>query len=207
MKPLFITFEGIDGCGKSTQAKRLYNYLKNLNIQVILTFEPGGTDIGKFIRKILLDSKNTHIDKLTELFLYMADRSQHIKEIIEPSLRRGIWVISDRFYDATLAYQGFGRGIDIGLIQMLNKKICGGLEPDITFLLDCPVKVAIERRGEEDRLEKEDIDFHKRVREGYLSLAKREKRFVVLDATKKIEEIEKEIIKKIKGLINRKDLK
>lgn len=207
MKPLFITFEGIDGCGKSTQAKKLYDYLRGLNIPVILTFEPGATGIGSIIRRILLDSQNKDLDRFAELFLYIADRSQHIKEIIEPSLRKGVWVISDRFYDATFAYQGFGRKIDIGLIEMLNKKVCRSLKPDITFLLDCPVEVAIKRRGKEDRLEKEDIEFHKRVRKGYLFLAKKERRFVVLDATKRIEEIEKEVIKKIEGLISKKNLK
>ncbi|RLB11636.1 MAG: dTMP kinase [Deltaproteobacteria bacterium] len=207
----FITFEGIDGCGKSTQAKRLASYLKNKGIPVLLTFEPGGTGIGYNIRKILLDPKNKHISPLAELFLYMADRAQHIKEVIGPSLEKGIWVISDRFYDATLAYQGFGRGIDISFIDMLNQKACGKIRPDITFLMDCPVETAIIRISNriansnpdkgQLRFEQEDLRFHEMVRKGYLSIAARHKdRIVMVDATSSIDEIERFIINKIEML-------
>lgn len=204
----FITFEGIDGCGKSTQAKRVSFFLRKIGIPVILTLEPGGTKIGDNIRKILLDSQNTHISPLTELFLYMADRAQHIKEVIKPSLNQGIWVISDRFYDATLAYQGFGRGIDISFIDLLNKRICGEIKPDITFLMDCPVETALirvaNRRANRNQLrfEQEDKAFYEMVRNGYLNIAKDCKdRIVIIDATGSVDEIEKTIITKIKTLI------
>jgi len=209
-KAKFITFEGIDGCGKSTQAKRLVSRLNNEGIPALLTLEPGGTKIGSYIRRILLDPKNKDISELTELFLYLADRSQHIKEVIAPSLRNGIWVISDRFYDATLAYQGFGRGICKDLILMLNRHICGDIKPDITFLLDCPVEVAIKRRNKRDadqnqlRFEQEAVIFHEKVRKGYLWIAEQFKeRIITVDATQAVEEIEEFIFDKIKELFLR----
>jgi len=201
-KAKFITFEGIDGCGKSTQAKRLFEHLKRIGVPAKLTLEPGGTHIGSLIRNILLDPENKHMDYMTELFLYMADRSQHIKEVIAPCLNNGIWVISDRFYDATVAYQGFGRGIDKEFIEMLNKKVCQDIQPDITFLLDCPVKVAMERKSKNDRFDQEDLLFYQKVREGYLYIAEKyQKRVIVLDATRSIYEIEKVVLKIVKNYL------
>ena len=204
----FITFEGIDGCGKTTQSERLASYLKKHGIPVILTLEPGGTGIGLKIRKILLDSRNKHMSSLAELFLYMADRAQHMKEIIVPSLNKGIWVISDRFYDATLAYQGFGREMDMRFIGLLNQKVCGTIRPDITFLMDCPVEVAIKRianrkaDNEQLRFEQEHLTFHEKVRTGYLNIAKKEKnRIVVVDATRSVDEIQEFIVNKVKALL------
>lgn len=207
-KSLFITFEGIDGSGKSTQAKRLVSRLNKMNIPVILTFEPGGTEIGSYIRKILLDPRNYNLSPLAELFLYLADRAQHIKEVIGPALKKGMWIISDRFYDATLAYQGYGRGIDISFVELLNQKICGNIKPDITFLLDCPVELALKRianrRGDRNQLrfEQEDLIFHNMVREGYLSIAKRYKdRIMIINAEESIDKIEEEIFNRIKEFI------
>lgn len=210
VKAKFITFEGIDGCGKSTQAKRLVSRLNNEGIPALLTLEPGGTKIGSYIREILLDPRNKDISELTELFLYLADRSQHVKEVITPSLKKGIWVISDRFYDATLAYQGFGRGISKDFILMLNKQICRDIRPDITFLLDCPVEIAIKRRNRRDsdqdqlRFEQEDVIFHEKVRKGYLWIAEQFKdRVVIIDATRSVEEIEEFVFSKTKELLLR----
>ncbi len=204
----FITFEGIDGCGKSTQAKRLLLHLNKIGIPALLTLEPGGTKIGSYIRRILLDPKNKDISELTELFLYLADRSQHLKEVIEPSLRKGVWVISDRFYDATLAYQGFGRGISKDFILMLNDKICGNIKPDVTFLLDCPVEIAMKRRSKREfdqnqlRFEQESISFHERVRKGYLWIAEQfRERVVLVDATLSVEDIERFVFNKIKQFL------
>jgi len=207
-KNLFITFEGIDGSGKSTQARKLASRLKKIGLPVILTLEPGGTSIGFYIRKILLDPKNQNISSMTELFLYLADRAQHIREVIEPALKKGLWVISDRFYDATIAYQGYGRGIDVSFINLLNQKICGDIKPDITFLLDCPAEIALKRtfkrKSEKDQLrfEQEELIFHKMVREGYLSIAnKNKKRIIRIDAKRSMNKIEEEIFNKIKEFI------
>ena len=207
-KNLFITFEGIDGSGKSTQARKLASRLKKIGLPVILTLEPGGTSIGFYIRKILLDPKNQNISSMTELFLYLADRAQHIREVIEPALKKGLWVISDRFYDATIAYQGYGRGIDVSFINLLNQKICGDIKPDITFLLDCPAEIALKRtfkrKSEKDQLrfEQEELIFHKMVREGYLSIAnKNKKRIIIIDAKRSMNKIEEEIFNKIKEFI------
>ena len=204
---MFITFEGIEGCGKTTQVKRFVKRLKGLGISLITTFEPGGTRIGKNIRKILLDSRNKHLSPLTELILYAADRAQHVEELIKPALNEGKWVICDRFFDATVVYQGIARGQDMELIRALNEQATQGIQPDITFLLDCPVDMGLNRalkRNEaqsqkgQDRFEREALDFHRAVREGYLDLArKNQDRFVVLDATLPKDEVEKRIFQYI----------
>ena len=142
---MFITFEGIEGCGKSTQAKRLFDRLTRLKVPVVSTLEPGGTRIGQSIRHILLDSRNQDLAPLAELLLYEADRAQHVEQVIRPALTDKNWVICDRFFDATLSYQGYGRGLDLSLIQELNQKATSGLRPDITLLVDCPVEVGLER--------------------------------------------------------------
>jgi dTMP kinase len=200
---LFITFEGIEGCGKTTQVDILVRYLDERNVSYIKTFEPGGTDIGKGIRQILLDSKNTHLAPLAELILYAADRAQHVSEKLIPALDSGKWVICDRFFDATIAYQGYGRGMDMELIGLLNSKAACGLCPALTILLDCPEDIgltrAITRNKEQDleaqgRFEKEKLAFHRKVREGYLALADKHKdRFRIIDASRPVASISQDI--------------
>ncbi len=200
---MFITFEGIEGCGKTTQVKRFAKRLKGLGISLITTLEPGGTRIGKDIRKILLDSRNKNLSPLTELILYTADRAQHVEELIKPALDEGKWVICDRFFDATVVYQGIARGQDMELIGILNEEATQGIQPDITFLLDCPVDMGLNRALErneaqsqkgQDRFEREALDFHRAVREGYLELArKNQDRFVIIDTTLPKDEVEEKI--------------
>ena len=205
---MFITFEGIEGCGKTTQIGFLSRNLKKRGIACIATFEPGGTKVGKQIRKILLDSRNKGLTPLAELMLYEADRAQHVEELIEPALRQGFWVLSDRFFDATVVYQGFARGQDGNLIGFLNKKAAHGLVPDLTFLLDCPVEVGLARatsrnnRGQ-DRFEQEKLEFHRKVRKGYLELARKfRKRFVVIDATQSVNALKEEILERMRPLLS-----
>jgi len=196
---LFITFEGIEGCGKTTQVQRLEKLLSDHDIQVLFTLEPGGTGIGTNIRRILLDTENKKIVPLTELLLYEADRAQHIEEMIKPALNEGKWVVCDRFFDATVAYQGSARGQDMKLIRFLNEKVTQGIRPDLTFLLDCPVHTGLKRAlmrnlsvhdEGQDRFEKEKEQFHHKVREGYLALARQnKKRFKVIDATRSVDEM------------------
>jgi dTMP kinase len=191
-KTLFITFEGIEGCGKSTQAKRIANRLEREGVSLILTREPGGTPVGSDIRQILLSSKNRDLPPLAELLLYEADRALHMSGIVKPALAKQKWVLCDRFFDATTAYQGYVRGQDLHVISRLNEIASSGITPDITFLLDCPVSVGIKRalkRNAEsevtgqDRFEQEKTVFHEAVRNGYLDIAKNNPdRFVVVDA-------------------------
>lgn len=200
---MFITFEGIEGCGKTTQIEKFAETLKKHGIPLITTFEPGGTRIGRDIRRILLDARNKDLSSLAELILYAADRAQHVDEVIRPALAQGVWVICDRFFDATVAYQGVARGQDMRLVQTLSEKTTHGIRPEMTFLLDCPVETGLERaikRNEapshqgQDRFEREALDFHNKVRKGYLDLANQEKeRFVIIDASLSEDEVEKEI--------------
>jgi len=196
MQGVFITFEGIEGAGKSTQAKMLYEYLLKQGKKTVLTREPGGTKTGKKIREILLDDTDELFPPKAELFLYEADRNLHIHNVIKPSLEKGYIVICDRFIDSTLAYQGYARGLDINLIKQLNQIVIDNILPDITFLIDIPVEESLKRLGEKkDRIEKEDISFHKKLREGFLKIAEENKdRVMIIDGMKKIEDIHKEII-------------
>lgn len=193
MKGKFISFEGIEGTGKSTQAKLLQQGLLGLGYEVILTEEPGGTLISLRIREILLSVDHTNMKPLTELLLYNAARAQHIEEVILPALNRGAVVITDRFTDSTFAYQGYGRGIDLDLLESIDKIATNGLRPDITVLLDLDVETGLKRNrriNKTDRLELEDVEFHERVRKGYHELAAKEpERIKVLDASVGIEEI------------------
>lgn len=208
---MFITFEGIEGCGKSTQAKRLAGRLKDLAIPLILTLEPGGTQVGQGIRRILLDSRNQGLSSLAELLLYSADRAQHLEEVIRPALARGKWVVCDRFFDATTAYQGYARGQDMTLIRSLKEKVCLGIYPDITFLLDCPVEVGLTRALErnkmlleqgQDRFEREGKKFHEAVRQGYLSVAREDhERFVVVDSSLDEDKLEDIIFEHIRPFV------
>ncbi|MBW1912256.1 MAG: dTMP kinase [Deltaproteobacteria bacterium] len=212
---MFITFEGIEGCGKTTQIKRLKERLSRYGIPLITTLEPGGTRIGRDIRQILLDSRNRTLSPLAELILYAADRAQHIEEVIKPALDQGNWVICDRFFDATVAYQGAARGQDMELISLLNDRVTGGIRPDLTFLLDCPVEIGLERalrRNEElpqngqDRFEREKLDFHQEVRRGYLELARNDReRFVIADASLTEDDVEQEIFRALKPFLEKQE--
>ncbi len=202
-KGLFITFEGIEGCGKSTQARMLKNYLDKKGYNAILSMEPGGTDIGKKIREILVNPKYKGIlHPITEALLYQADRNQHLKEKIIPHLKQGYIVISDRYQHSSLAYQCFGRGLDIEKIQWIFNNIVNGIEPDIVFLIDIDEETSLKRVKERSksenielsRFEIEHINFHKKVREGFLKLAKENKNFVVLNGKEDIETLHGRII-------------
>jgi dTMP kinase len=188
---LFITFEGIDGCGKSTQVSRFEATLRERGISSVVTREPGGTKIGEAIRGILLNSDNAHMVPLAELFLYAADRAQHVREVIRPALEAGKWVICDRYFDATTVYQGAILGHHEKLIELLNREATLGCEPEITFLLDCPAEVGLKRRTKRemhdkgrDRFERKTLDFHIKIRYGYLALANKYRdRFRIIDST------------------------
>jgi dTMP kinase len=197
-KGIFISFEGIEGSGKTKQSRLLYEYLRKSGYKVILTGEPGGTQIGLKIRDLLLSVENREMTPVSELLLYNASRAQHIKEVILPALKKGFIVITDRFIDSTKAYQGYGRGIDLKVIEFLEKIVTEDIRPDLTLLLDLDVKIGLKRnRGinKTDRLELEDVKFHKRVREGYLKIAAKElERIKLIDAAESIEEIHRKII-------------
>jgi dTMP kinase len=207
---MFITFEGMEGSGKTTQIKRLHKVLKNREIPCLITREPGATKIGLQIRAILLDQKNRKLDPLAELFLYLADRCQHLKEKIAPALADGCWVISDRFWDATVVYQGLARGVNVKLLKQLRPLVLGPVWPDKTFLLDLPVDIGLGRAWErinhseksqkESRFEQEAKAFHEKIRQGYLSLARKEPdRFVVIDGTLSPEKIHHQIVEVLFG--------
>ncbi len=202
---MFITLEGIEGAGKTTQVKHIVAYLKSKGYGCVVTREPGATHIGKKIRKILLDPESRDLDPLTELLLYMADRVQHVKEIITPALSAGKVVLCDRFFDATVVYQGYARGIDIGLINKVHELVLDGLKPDITILLDLPVEIGLSRaweqiktgtrNGNETRFEEETLAFHQKVRASYLKLASLEPdRFRIIDATQNEDKVRRDII-------------
>ena len=193
----FITFEGIEGCGKTTQVVRLAGLLAERGYAVRTTREPGGCPIADQVRSILLDGGNSSMTPLAELLLYAAARAQHVAEVITPTLASGGIVLCDRFTDATLAYQGFARGLDQELIRSLNRLATGDARPHLTILLDCPVETGLgraispvnEHGVKEERFELESRAFHDRVRNGYLSLARQEPdRFVIIDGTAGIEE-------------------
>lgn len=208
---MFITFEGIDFCGKSTQVELLRKFFIEKGNKVVVIREPGGTEISERIRDILLDRKNSEMKIETEFLLFSSSRSQLVREIILPALERGDIVISDRFHDSSTAYQGFGRGLDISKINTVNSFAIADVIPDITFLIDITVEECLRRKAlkshiELDRIEISSNSFYQKVREGYLKMAENEKRFIVIDGTKKIEDIHKIIIAKIneisKGLTN-----
>jgi len=190
---MFITLEGIEGSGKTTQIRLLAEFLEQRGIECVVTRQPGGTLIGEHIRSILLDPASTALAPLTELLLYMADRCQHIDELIQPCLDAGKTVVCDRYFDATLVYQGFARGLDTVLIQKLHQILFNNLKPDITLLLDLDPVIGLkrawqqlntgQRSGHESRFEAETLAFHEKVRAGYLELARLEPgRFRIIDA-------------------------
>jgi len=189
MAGFFITFEGIDFCGKTTQAKKLANYLREKGYEVVLIREPGGEKISEKIRKILLSERNKEMTHMTELLLYIASRAQLTQRIILPALKEKKIVICDRYSDSTLAYQGYGRGLNKSMIKNLNQVASSGLSPNLTILLDVPVKVCLKRKAKEkkgkDRLEKEKLEFHQKIRDGYLKIAqKNKKRIKIIDGRK-----------------------
>jgi dTMP kinase len=202
---LFITFEGGEGCGKSVQARALYRRLSALAIPALLTHEPGGTPLGRKISYWLKWSRNTKISPLAELMLFNASRSQLIEEVIRPTLNKGKVVICDRFADSTIAYQSYGRGLDLKMVKAINKMATCGLKPDLTVLLDIPVEDGLARKAarSQDRFEQEEIAFHKRVRDGYLKMAASEpRRWLVIDACLSRAKIAKIIWQKVTKLLS-----
>ena len=207
---LFVTFEGVEGCGKSTQAAALEDVLSRRGTPVVLTREPGGTPLGERIRDILLDTGEAGMTPLAELFLYLASRAQHVERKVLPLLEDGHVVISDRFADASVAYQGGGRELGAELVSALNKTALGGVQVDVTFLLDLDPEEGLERlarakgAGAPDRIESERLEFHRRVREAYLDAARREpERFVVLDAAQESGAITARIVREIDRRLSR----
>ncbi len=206
MSGLFITFEGIEGAGKSTQINILKDYLISKGWPTICTREPGGTYIGDELRDILLDIDNTDIDSKVEALLYAASRAQLVAKIIKPALDEGKIVLSDRYIDSSLAYQGYGRGLPLDVIMEFNQWATSSLQPDLTFLFKLSAETGFSRMKVEqaDRIESENMDFHKRVEAGYEELAKMyKKRYQVIDATQDIEAISQQIINGIDKLLAR----
>ena len=190
---MFITFEGIEGSGKGTAIKLIAEWLKNSGQNILLTREPGGSSIGAGIRSMLLSAKNTHLNASAELFLYLADRAQHVTEVVVPALQDGKTVISDRYADSTIVYQGYGRGLPIHTLYTLNHIAVSGIWPELTIVLDLPVEVGLERalkrnkelgiEESEGRFEAESLDFHNKIRDGYLDWAdEHPDRITVVDA-------------------------
>ena len=209
-----ITFEGIDGCGKTTQMRLLGQYLTERGVAVVSTREPGGTELGRKVRSALLDGGAGSVEPLAELLLYAADRAQHVRRVILPALSIGKVVLSDRFYDATTVYQGYARGFDLELVNQLNELATGGLKPDLTLLFDLDVETGLKRtmrRGDgtsvtaarPDRLDQEPVEFHERVRQAYLDIAAREpERFRIIPSAGPVEVTFELMIRAVRDLIS-----
>jgi dTMP kinase len=214
MRGKLITFEGIDGCGKSTQMRLLGQYLTERGVAVVSTREPGGTELGRKVRSALLDGGAGSVEPLAELLLYAADRAQHVRRVILPALSIGKVVLSDRFYDATTVYQGYARGFDLELVNQLNELATGGLKPDLTLLFDLDVETGLKRtmrRGDgtgvtaarPDRLDQEPMEFHERVRQAYLDIAAREpERFRVIPSAGPVEVTFELMIRAVRDLFS-----
>jgi dTMP kinase len=211
-----ITFEGIEGSGKSTQIKLVAEYLSRRNVSLIVTAEPSGTAIGRKIGSILFNREHNNMCAETEMFLFCAARSQHVREIIMPALKQDKVVLCDRFSDATYAYQGAGRGLDDKFIKLINDYSSMLLKPDLTLLFDLPVEIGLQRANRRndnlkesssiDRFEKENMDFHRRIREGYLNILKNDTdRFRLIDANRDVETIQKDVRTYISNFISLKD--
>lgn len=199
---MFITFEGIDFCGKSTQVKLLKEFLEKKGKTVKIIREPGGTEISEKIREILLDKKHLNLTIETEIFLFSASRAQLVREVIQPYLEKNYYVLSDRFHDSTTAYQGFGRKIPLAIVEQINNLVIGKTIPDLTFFIDIPTEEAGNRKHlnslvELDRIELSKNDFYERVRKGYFYLAEKEPRFKVLNGLQDINTIHNEIITEV----------
>jgi dTMP kinase len=207
---LFITFEGGEGCGKSTQARALYRRVSASSVPVILTREPGGTPFGEQARRSLKRISSSPFSPLAELFLVAASRVQLVEEVIRPSLEVNTMVICDRYTDSTLAYQGYGRGIDLDTIQAINDTATRGLSSDLVILLDIPVEVGLARKGSsrQDRFEREGLAFHQRVREGYLKMAGADPgRWLVIDGALPKREIQSRIWERVDIMLRRENRK
>jgi dTMP kinase len=207
---LFITFEGGEGCGKSVQTKALFRRLSQLAIPVVLTHEPGGTPFGDRIAGWLKWTEGTDIPPLTELLLFNASRAQLVTQVIQPSLESGKIVVCDRYADSTTAYQSYGRGLDLEMVEAVNNAATWGLKPDLTVLLDIPAEegLARKRAKRRDRFEQEDIAFHQRVRKGYLEMAANEpERWLVIDASQSKAKIAEVIWQRVSQLLSERGLK
>lgn len=201
-KGLFITLEGADGCGKTTQLNLLKEYLTNRGYEIVVTREPGGKGLGEKLREILLNYDGEVSDRC-EAFLYLADRAQNIDTIIKPAINSGKIVLCDRHTDSSVAYQGYGREQNIDNINMLNELAVNGVHPDLTIVFDIDTETSMERVGaEKDRLESAGIEFHKRVRNGYLEIAKKNpQRIKVVDASQTIEDVQRDVIKIVEWVL------
>jgi dTMP kinase len=202
---MLITFEGIEGCGKSTQVDLLFDYLTRKGYNVIKTREPGGTAFGEALRDVALQ-KNIDVFPLSELLTIMAIRAQHVEELIMPALQDRTIVLCDRFVDASYAYQGYGRGIDLGIIETLNRLVTKGIRPNLTVLIDCAPGLGLKRKAKGhsslDRFEKENLSFHRKIRNAYLKLADEDqRRFFVVDGKSKIEDVHRLIKEKVESLL------
>lgn len=208
-KGLFISFEGSDGTGKSTQVRLLTEYLRSEGYDVLLTREPGGTVISERIRNIILDPSTPEMDGHTEALLYAASRAQLVAEVLRPAIESGKIVICDRFMDSSIAYQGYARGLGQDTIRMINEFAVHGLQPDITFFMDLPPEKAmlrVESQGHKDRLEAEDMNFHDKVYQGFTELSRfYDKRYVRIDASESIEEISEKIRQYFRDYVERRD--
>lgn len=215
MRGRFITFEGLDGCGKSTQLRLASEWLSRLAVAHRVTHEPGGTPLGEAIRSVFLNEPWEKVDGTVEALLIFASRRQHLLEIIDPLLEAGVHVLCDRFTDSTMAYQGFGRGVPLPLLERIDELATGGREADATLLFDLPAAAARERGhsaersrsgGGVDRLDAEAIDFYERVRQGYVSLARNQpNRFTIIDASGRPEEIQREVQAALSPLVEERD--
>jgi len=191
-----IAFEGIDTSGKSTQAQRLVKWLLEAGYPVVSTGEPGGTPIGEAVRSILLSREHDRLLPFSELLLFIVSRAQNTHQVIIPALQAGKTVIASRYRMSSMAYQGYGRGIDLDLIRSLNETAACGLHPDVTFLIDIPAEVAIQRKTtESDRIEIESLDFHRNVRQGFLDLAQADPNAVVVNGERTPEEIAEDVVR------------
>lgn len=203
----FITIEGVEGVGKSTNIDFVQSLLDQHNIAYVSSREPGGTPLAEKIRDLLLDKSHQEMTSITELMLMFSSRVQHVEVLVEPSLKKGTWVVCDRFTDSTYAYQGGGRGVDEGLIKQVDDLALNGYKPDITLLLDLPVEIGLsraEQRGELDRFESESKTFFENVRNGFLRRAEAEpERFIVVDASQPIEQVQNDIKLAMQGVIQK----
>jgi len=210
MNTQFIAFEGIEGSGKSSQIENIRQWLLagglGKTVEVVSTREPGGTELGQKLRSLLLEHHHLDLDNNSELLLYAADRAQHVNQFLKPHLEQGKIILCDRFIDSTTVYQGYGRGLDLNLIQQLNQIACSGLESDLTLWLDVAVETGLSRvqkRGKRDRIEQADISFHQRVRQGYLKLAQQfPQRIVRVDANGSAQQVQQQIQRILLDRIN-----
>lgn len=210
MAGLFISLEGIEGAGKSTLIQKMIAYFEAAGKEVLLTREPGGSELGQKLRSIILNAEEK-ICPAAELFLFLADRAEHVESCIKPALAQEKVVLCDRFIDSTVAYQGYGRGMDVKQLQMLNERAAGGLKPDLTIILDLDPEIGLARANarnkaenltiREGRFEAETLEFHQKIRAGFLALSKEEKRFFVVDAKQNAEAVFADVCKKLQSFL------